>query len=68
MESYKPYFVTVKFINNDYLKTRFNACNIKEIEDHYKNYVHEYYDNSATVPKRLEIEDLTTKKEYIINL
>ena len=68
MESYKPYFVTVKFINNDYLKTRFNACNIKEIEDHYKNYVHEYYDNSATVPERLEIEDLTTKKEYIINL
>ena len=68
MESYKPYFVTVKFINNDYLKTRFNACNIKEIEDHYKNYVHEYYDNSATVPERLEIEDITKKKEYEIYL
>ena len=72
MESYKPYFVTVKFINNDYLKTRLNACNIKEIEDHYKNYIHEYYEDTeysnVTYPYKLEIEELETKKEYEIYL
>ena len=72
MESYKPYFIKLIFTNNDYLTTRFNACDIKEIEDHYKNYVLEYYENTeypnVTYPYKLEIEELETKKEYEIYL
>ena len=53
----KKYKLNVIFENNDYIVTYFNASNVDEIIDHYKNYKLEYYNGETTTTYAIEIKD-----------
>ena len=53
----KKYKLNVIFENNDYIVTYFNASNVEEIIDHYKNYELEYYNGEITTTYAIEIKD-----------
>lgn len=62
----KKYQVIITYNNNDYCQTYFNAANLKEIIQHYKGHLIEYYDGSNSgVAYGLDIKDMEDNKRYV---